>query len=253
MVNRYTKMVARKTQTEEPTARKSRSRKVEATPVAEEPKRKVIKRVRKKAPEDAPPTTPVVETAADTPSETIVTPGGTRRRREVSAETVDAAFNELAAFLEAEIGHQRDVKDKNGGRAAVGGNIKFLRSSLKKVHQLQSDVRRVARKKRVTRQGNNNSGFLKKALISDEMADFLGLDHGSTLSRVECTKLLHAYILKHELQNPDNRREIIPDRSLTKLLSYNKKPVAQGGHGTLFYYVMQKLIQAHFVKDTPVS
>jgi chromatin remodeling complex protein RSC6 len=217
--------------------------------------KRVIRRVVKKAPE---PVTPVDDTeleteTPETPAEVIMTPGGTRKRREVTPETVDNAFIELCVYIEAEIGRQRDLKEKNGGRAPPGGSIKFLRSSLKRTKQLQGDVRRVARKKRATRQGNNNSGFLKKALITDAMADFLGVDHGTVMSRVDCTKRLHAYIIENDLQNPENRREIRPDNDLAKLLKHNKKSVDAGGHGPLFYYVMQKLIQQHFIKDTPAE
>lgn len=172
-----------------------------------------------------------------TPVEELVSPGGTRTRREVNPDTVDATFTELCGLLQEEIERQREVK----------GNVKFLRSTLKSTKQLQNDVRRVARKKRAPRAGNGNSGFLKEAKISNAMADFLGLEHGSSISRVECTRGLQKYILEHNLQNPDNRREIRPDKNLTRLLKYNKKSVEDGGHGPLYYYVMQKLIQQHFV------
>lgn len=210
---------------------------------------KKVKRVVRKVKKAAEPVTPV---EPETPSEVIVTPGGTRKRREVTPETVDAAFVDLCEFIDGEISRQRELREKNGGRAATGG-IKFLRSALKRTKQLQGDVRRVARKKRTTRTGNKNSGFMKEAPITDEMADFLGVDRGSKMSRVACTKRLHAYITEHNLQNPENRREIQPDKKLAKLLHYNKKSKEAGGHGPLFYYVMQKLIQQHFIKETPVA
>ena len=210
--------------------------------------RRVVRRIVKKPVELV---TPIEPETPETPVEFITTPGGTRKRREVTPETVDGAFNELCAFIEAEIVRQRDLKEKNGGRATPGGGIKFLRSSLKRTKQLQNDVRRVAKKKRATRPGSSNSGFMKVAPISDEMAKFLGMESGSAMSRVECTRQLHAYIMKHGLQNPENRREIRPDRALSILLKHNKKAVDQGGHGPMFYYTIQKLIQQHFIKDTP--
>lgn len=229
-----------------------------AAPVAAADKKekvtRVVRRVVKKA--DAEPVTNVADTVVDTPvaetpGDEIVTPGGTRKRREVTAESVDETFGELLTLIESEITRQRDLKEKNS--RAPGGGIKFLRTTLKRTKQLQADVRRIARKKRVARVGNNNSGFMKEARLSDAMAEFLGVSHGSSMSRVECTKKLHAYILENNLQNPENRREILPNKELTKLLKYNKKSVEEGGHGPLFYYVMQKLIQQHFVKDTPAE
>lgn len=193
---------------------------------------------------------PVTPIELDTPSEIIVTPGGTRKRRVVSPETINDAFAELTEMIETEITQQRELKDKNGGLTVPGGGgIKFLRSTLKRTKQLQGDVKRVSKKKRAVRQGGNKSGFMKEVPISDEMAKFLGVEKGSIMSRVECTKGLHAYIIEHDLQNPDNRREIKPDRKLATLLKYDKRPVESDGHGPLFYYVMQKLIQQHFIKE----
>lgn len=217
----------------------------------------VIKRVIRKTVKEAEPE-PVTKLNPDSDDEletpnVFVTPGGSRKRRDVSPETVDAEFTELCSVIELEIERLRELKDKNNGRQP-GGGIKVLRTILKRTKQLQNDVRRVARKKRAFRQGINNSGFSKPTLITDTMADFLGIERGSYISRVDCTKGLHKYIIDHNLQNPENRREIMPNRELTKLLQYDKRPVDEngtGGHGPLYYYTIQKLIQQHFIKETP--
>ena len=70
-------------------------------------------------------------------------------------------------------------------------------------------------------------------------------------SRVECTKAICAYIKPEDgsrnLQNEKDRKIIIPDAKLTKLLGYNPET-----HGPLKYPTIQKLIQGHFVdKGTP--
>ncbi len=222
--------------------------------------KRVVRRVVKKVPEPVTPVEEIVEVTEppetpETPAEIIVTPGGTRKRREVTPETVDQCFVDLCEFINGEIERQRELKDKNGGRPVPGGSIKFLRSALKRTKQLQGDVRRVAKKKRATRQGNNNSGFMKETPITDEMADFLDLEHGSKISRVACTKGLHAYIIEHDLQNPDNRREIVPNDALGDLLRHDERPInkenpEKGGDGPLYYYIMQKLIQQHFIKES---
>jgi len=219
---------------------------------------RVVRRVVKKVDKDVSPQaeTPAVEDTpalSETPvteTPTVETPGGSRKRRDVTAESVDETFTQLCGQLEAEVTRQRDLKERKSTNA-VG--VKFLRSTLKQLKQLQADVRKVAKKKRAARQGSNNSGFMKEARISDAMADFLGVPHGTSMSRVECTKQLHAYILKNNLQNPDNRREILADKALCKLLKHNKKSKEEGGDGPLYYFVMQRLIQQHFVKDTPAN
>ena len=186
---------------------------------------------------------PEPEPVAETPSETIVTPGGSRVRREVNIDTVDAEFTSLLELVQAEI-------------TATKGT-KFLRGINKRLGVLQKDVRRVTKQKRRNAgTASPNSGFLKSSKISNELADFLGLERGSELSRVEATKGLHQYIVQNELQNPKNRREINSNKALTKLLGYKTKdcidhtPAKNGEpknpEGKLYYFVMQKLIQRHF-------
>jgi hypothetical protein len=38
------------------------------------------------------------------------------------------------------------------------------------------------------------SGFVRPTLISDELADFLGVDHGSMMARTTVSGLINAYI-----------------------------------------------------------
>ena len=74
------------------------------------------------------------------------------------------------------------------------------------------------------------------------MADFLDVERGVRMSRVACTKILHAYILANNLANPENKREIRPDLQLAEMLNYDK-----ARDGKLYYYSMQRLIQPHFM------
>lgn len=168
-----------------------------------------------------------------------VTQQPARTRRQVTLDTVESAFSELTLFIEAEIERQRDIKKRNG----TGNGIKFLQSSLKKTKQLQIDVRKIARKKRAPSRNGNNSGFMKPVEISNELAAFFDMDSGELLSRVECTKKINGYIRDNGLQNPHNRKEILPNKELKKLLKY------ENDMGPMYYYTIQKLIQPHFKKS----
>jgi hypothetical protein len=68
-------------------------------------------------------------------------------------------------------------------------------------------------------------------------------------SRVEVTKFICDYIKSNNLQNPQDRRQIVPDSKLCKLLDF--KPVKDGkdkdGKALTYYYLQQK-IQPHFVQ-----
>ncbi len=63
-------------------------------------------------------------------------------------------------------------------------------------------------------------GLMKKCELSEELSDFMGKD---TASRSEVTKKVWAYIKKYDLQDPDDRRTIIPDDELSPIIG--SKPI----------------------------
>ena len=167
-----------------------------------------------------------------------------KQRRVVNAESVDREFEELLQLITEQIENLRTNSDKK-----VTG-IKFLRSVSKRVKTLRADTARVCRTERRTRRTTNTqSGFMKPVRISPEMARFIGVNPNELRSRVDVTKAICHYIKakdgshNRDLQNPNNRREIIPDAKLSKLLGYDPKR-----HSPLTYYSLQRLIQNHFTK-----
>lgn len=223
-------------------------KKSEDKPV-ETPEKKTVKKVvrRKKTVKEVEPETPV-----ETPIvEEVVTPGGTRKRREVTVDSVDADFTAVLELLEAERVRQTEAKEKNGGKASQGAGVKFIRSIAKSVKQLQSDTHRISKKKRQVRAGNSNSGFNKEVSITPEFAKFCGVKPDTLLSRTAGTRKIQEYIKEHNLQNPASRREILPDATLTKLLGYDasKEVSEKNPEGKLYYYTIQSLMQKHFTKS----
>lgn len=59
-----------------------------------------------------------------------------------------------------------------------------------------------------------NSAFMKPLQVSDELAVIVGR---GPLPRTEVAKKLWEYIKKHKLQDPKNKRNIIPDSNLAKV------------------------------------
>lgn len=60
-----------------------------------------------------------------------------------------------------------------------------------------------------------NSAFMKPVQVSDELAEIVGR---GPMPRTEVTKKLWDYIKKHKLQARDNKRNIVPDQKLSKVL-----------------------------------
>jgi|LauGreDrversion4_2_1035121.scaffolds.fasta_scaffold13853_5 chromatin remodeling complex protein RSC6 len=88
------------------------------------------------------------------------------------------------------------------------------------------------------------SGFVKPALVSDQLAEFLSRPKGSMVARTEVTREINTYIREHNLQDPKNRRHILPDAKLKKLLAL--KPTDE-----LTYFNLQRFISHHFQKQAP--
>ena len=78
-----------------------------------------------------------------------------------------------------------------------------------------------------------NSGFFKPMQPSADLAEVVGSE---PLPRTEVTKKLWAYIKKHDLQDPKERRTIIADAKLKPLF---------GGRDRVNMFEMTKLVSTH--------
>ena len=101
-------------------------------------------------------------------------------------------------------------------------------------------------KKGIDRPKRAPSGFAKPSPISHELCDFLSVEKGTELARTEVTKHLTTYIKAHNLQAPEDKRRILPDAKLKKLLK-----VPKGDEIT--YFNLQKYLKPHFPSSKSVS
>jgi len=164
---------------------------------------------------------------------------GKKKRVAPTKDSVIKYFDDLIKSIEDEVENLRESENKTKG-------VKFLRTLNKKLKVLKNQSSRIIKQKRTTTRTNtnNNSGFLKPVKISKEMAKFTGWDAGLPRSRVEVTKFLCNYIKEHELQNPADRRQILADDKLTKLLKYDVKKEKE----PLTYFRVQTCLKNHFIK-----
>ena len=164
-----------------------------------------------------------------------------KKRVVPTKETILASFDEIISMVEGEILSIRENQTKTKG-------IKFLRTLNKRLKVLKNQSTRVIKQRNPSLRknvNNNNSGFLKPVKISNEMAKFTGWNANELRSRVDVTKYLCNYIRENNLQNPKDRRQIIADAKLSKLLNYDSKK--ENGE-PLTYYRIQSYIKPHFIK-----
>lgn len=108
-----------------------------------------------------------------------------------------------------------------------------------------------ARKKK-NQKGRAKSGFVKPTKISDELADFLTLPHGTEIARTDVTKQITQYVRDNNLQDKSNGRRIIADAKLKKLLNYDEKKVTDE-KDLLSYFNLQRFLTVHFAKAHQVE
>lgn len=120
----------------------------------------------------------------------------------------------------------------------IQGDIKSVEKDYAKIVKEHD---KVANKRRS--QSRKPSGFAKPSPLSDEMAEFLGLDKGVEIARNEVTKLINKYIVDNNLREEADKRKILPDQKLSKLLKLT-------GDENLSYFNLQKYIKHHFVTKT---
>ena len=125
-------------------------------------------------------------------------------------------------------------------------DVKELISTVKTLQKEHAKMQKQTSKKNKKTNADgvkrNPSGFAKPTKLSDELCDFLGVAHGSSMARTIVTKHINEYIKKNSLQDESDKRHIIPDEKLKKILS-----IKEGDK--LTYFNLQTYIKQHFKKE----
>uniref|UniRef100_A0A6C0CGW9 DM2 domain-containing protein n=1 Tax=viral metagenome TaxID=1070528 RepID=A0A6C0CGW9_9ZZZZ len=207
---------------------------VESKPVVEAKAVEVVKPVEVKAVEAAKVEAPkkaktAPKAAAAQKTEEAAPVASTTDENSTGDEKTDGALNENVVQI---------LADKIGNLAVI---IKDIQASLKPVlkehDKLRKIVERIQKKRDNARK--SPSGFAKPNKISDELCDFIGVPHGTEKSRTDITRYINAYVKEHNLNKPTNRRIILPDEKLKKILKINNNE-------EVTFFILQRLISHHF-------
>lgn len=211
---------------------KKQSVSVSPAQVAPPPSASVDTQVKKKKPVSTPtvlstvPATPVPVPATATAATATVVPVTVETAPVPTAEAV-VADNVLSTIIDK-------VNTLSAAIKEIQTNLKVL----SKEYDKQQKIIEKAQKKRQNAK-NSPSGFAKPNKISDELCDFIGVPHGTEKSRTDITRLINAYVKEHNLNKPENKRFILPDDKLKKILNV-------GDSEEINYFILQKLISHHF-------
>ena len=125
-------------------------------------------------------------------------------------------------------------------RSTLDNQIKTRVKNIEKKVARMSKIIKSAKKKKSVK-SNKVSGFEKPTPISDELAKFVGEPTGTLMARTAISKKIHEYVKSNNLQDEKNRRIIVPDAKLKKLLK-------TGPNDTLSYFNLQRFLKVHFKK-----
>ena len=119
-----------------------------------------------------------------------------------------------------------------------------LQQQIKKLEQdvskdLNNGYNEIEKKNRKLK-NRKPSGFAKPCKISKELSIFMNKNEDELVARTDVTKYLIDYIKKENLQNKDNKKQIIPDVKLKKLLVIKD-------NDELTYFNIQKFMNKHFI------
>ena len=118
--------------------------------------------------------------------------------------------------------------------------IKFLEKGVKK--ELKIVKSKIKKKSSVKRKP---SGFAVPSLISDELCKFMEKEPNTKIARTEVTKFVIQYIKDNSLQYTENKKIIIPDKKLSKLLAVENQDEI-----VITYFNIQRYMNRHFIKTT---
>ncbi len=139
---------------------------------------------------------------------------------------------------------QEKVTELIGTIVNMQSQMKGLVTELKKLQKDINKLQRTSKKKRAPPNPDRpKTGFARPTGLSDALCEFLKVSKGTEIARTEVTRLVNTYIKEKNLQNPENKREILLDAPLKKLLNPPDNVVVT-------YFTLQSYMKVHFIAST---
>lgn len=185
----------------------------------------------------APARTPATATPETQPTNEVVTQT-TRSRGVDIADVIETFYSEVSNLREQFTQLRTRFNELRTAFTEYNSNLTaFDKLATRTVKALQK-----GRRRRATNGEYTPSGFNKPSPISTELAAFLNKPADIQMSRTEVTRALSAYIKQHNLQNPENRKFIVPDAPLASLLRISRDD-------SLSYFNLQKHLKHLFISS----
>jgi chromatin remodeling complex protein RSC6 len=220
-------------------------------------KTKTTKKVSKASKEvevAAPVPEPVVETPAAVPEPVVeVAPEPVVEAAPATEAAPEAVVEEVSMKQRFEL----LIKSKQELINSLKAEVQELRKMQRDHEVMLKEASKKMKKKKVPKENatpRKPSGFASPVVVSDELYSFLaqfGVNKGDPIARTDVTRHVTSYIKEHDLQNPEHRREIIPDAALKTLFGPPMEPKDPNDANSPLVYTylkMQRYLSSHFPK-----
>lgn len=224
-----------------------------------------VKTVRKTKVEELPVVEPTSVNEAATEAATEVAP--VAATEEVREEDKTLSFRQRLETL---------VQANQSYMLVLKSQVQELRKLQREHDQLVKDASRKNKKKKLPRdftKPRRSTGFAEPVIVSDELYSFLvktkatmkdtnftpssqeehnnwprvPVKTGVPVARTDVTSHISRYIKEHNLQNPNERREIVPDAALKKIFSEPLELSKSDPSKKVYTYLkLQKYVNHHF-------
>jgi len=152
-----------------------------------------------------------------------------KEEEETNIEKIESCVEDLFRKLHAQFNDSQSI-------------LKTLASNLKILHkEVQKEKKELIKNRK---KKTSVSGFAKPSRISEKLAEFLEVPKEELIARTDATRMVLDYIKKKELQNPDYKKQILPDEKLRNLLEPHFTH-----EDKLEYFNIQKYLKYHFLKE----
>jgi len=123
-------------------------------------------------------------------------------------------------------------------------NLKILQKEV--LRERKEFKKRTDKIKKKSDKKRSPSGFAKPSPITNELCEFLGIENNTELARTEVTSKVIAYVKEENLQNPENKKQIILNAKLNKLLQPGEEDIVT-------FFNLQTYLKKHFISNTVVA
>ncbi len=129
-------------------------------------------------------------------------------------------------------------------------NINDLWKEVETIKQEQKKMMKIIKKLKkeevVEPKEKKANGFAKPMFMSKSLCDFLNVGYDHQMARTEVTKSINSYVKQHNLQNPENKRELILDDKLKTILNVPETE-------KVTFFNLQRYMKDHYTNTREVN